>query len=192
MTQYIRPVRAEDAGRIAEIYRVYVENTAISFEAEAPDAIEMRRRIADYTAVYPWLVYERDGKVLGYAYSHRYHERAAFDWVCECSVYVDEQYRGQGIGKALYRALFAILALMGIKAVYAAIEGGNSVSIAMHMAMGFRQFAVFADTGYKLGAWHDIVWLELELGQRETAPQPIVPAAKLDKTQVYIASGVQP
>lgn len=191
MTQYIRPVRAEDAEAIAKIYSVYVENTAISFEAQAPDAAEMRRRISEYTAIYPWLIFERDGKVLGYAYSHRYHERAAFNWVCEASVYIDEQYRGQGIGKALYKALFAILNLMGIKAVYAAIEGSNSVSIAMHMAMGFSQFAVFSNTGYKLGQWHDIVWLELELGQRETAPQPVVPVTELDKLELYLASGVQ-
>ncbi len=192
MTQYIRPVRPEDADRIAEIYRVYVENTAISFEAEAPDGKEILRRINEYTAVYPWLVLERDGRVLGYAYSHRYHERAAFDWVCEASVYVDEQYRGQGIGKALYKALFAALSLMGIKAVYAAIEGSNSASIAMHMSMGFRQFAAFQNTGYKLGQWHDIAWLELELGDRSAAPKPVIPFSQLDPLQLYCEHGIRP
>jgi L-amino acid N-acyltransferase YncA len=172
-TILIRPATAEDAEAVRAIYAPAVRGSFISFELEPPGAAEMRRRIADTLAKgYPWLVYEADGEVLGYAYATEHRARAAYRWSAECSVYVREGEQGRGIGRALYRSLFAVLALQRFRNVIAGIALPNAASVALHRALGFRDVGVFHRVGYKGGAWRDVLWCELPLPGDDDAPPP--------------------
>ena len=166
----IRFATPEDAGRIAEIYAPYVEHTPVSFEYVPPDALEMRRRIIEVTREYPWLVLEEEGRVLGYAYAHRYGERAAFRWSCEWSIYLDESHRGRGGGRALYEKLGELCGAMGCASAYALIAVPNPESVKFHERMGFSLVGVERAVGYKLGAWRD-----LGIFERRLLPLPAAP-----------------
>jgi L-amino acid N-acyltransferase YncA len=169
----IRIAKAGDAAQIAEIYRPYVEKTAITFEEEAPTAQEIAEKIAKVGAVFPFLVLEEGGEVLGYAYATRYRERAAYRWSLEDSVYLREDSVGRGLGKVLLQALIEILRELGYIKIYAVITPPNPVSIALHRKFGFEPLGRFASTAFKLGAWQAIDWMELTL--REPPPRPEEP-----------------
>ena len=170
----VRFVRLTDAPAIAGIYAPYVLETPISFETHPPTAAEMRRRIEHYTATHPWLVYEDDARILGYAYATRHHERAAYDWSCEVSVYVDRSTHRRGIGRALYRSLFEALRRLGYYTVLAGVTEPNPASIGLHESMGFRRTGVHRNVGYKDGRWWDVAYLEMSLqdGYRDPGDRP--------------------
>ena len=160
---HLRGVRDEDADAIARIYAPYVETTADSFEEIAPDAAEMRRRFAETTASYPWLVATLDGEVAGYAYGHMHRARPAYRPSVEVSVYVDEPAQRRGIARLLYGALFRELAQRGYHRAFAGITASNENSIAFHRNAGFTPIGVFHEIGYKFGRWHDTSWWERDL-----------------------------
>lgn len=173
-----------DAAALLEIYQPYVEKTSISFETEVPSVAEFARRIAEYSARYPYLTVEEDGRLLGYAYAHAYHERAAFDWTVETSIYIAEDARGRHVGTALYDALLTLLTLQGVKTACAVITFPNIPSTAFHQAMGFDAGGILPDFGYKLGNWHSVAYLFKFLGERTDAPAPLIPCPELDAGRV--------
>ncbi len=128
----------------------------------------MRGRIEEKLATYPWLVFD-DGGVLGYAYAGRWRERAAYRRSVEVTAYVHDNARGRGIGRALYEALFRVLAAQGFHRAFAGITLPNDASVALHGAVGFVPVGVFHEAGYKFGAWHDVGWYERAIGE-ETSP----------------------
>jgi phosphinothricin acetyltransferase len=166
---------AADAGAIAEIYAPIVQSTAISFEEVAPSAGEMRARIEKTLVMYPWLVADGDGAVLGYAYAGRWRERAAYRWSVEVTAYVLETARGRGIGGTLYRALFRILEVQGFHRAFAGITLPNDPSVALHRSVGFTIVGVFQDAGHKFGAWHDVGWYERPIGADGGPPHEPIP-----------------
>jgi L-amino acid N-acyltransferase YncA len=159
----IRFATADDAVAVQAIYAPIVVQTAISFELEPPTVDEMRQRIATTLALFPWLVCEQDGATVGYAYASRHRERAAYQWSADISAYVHERWRGQGVGRALYRSLFERLHAQGYYNVYAGIALPNAPSVALHEAMGMRLVGVYEHVGYKLDRWHDVGWWQGEL-----------------------------
>lgn len=116
-----RMARPEDAEALLAIYAPYVEETAITFEYEVPAVEEFRARIAHTLATYPYIVAVEDNKIIGYAYVGRLHERAAYDWSVETSIYVDRSARKHGLGRQLYERLESILRAMNIISVNACI-----------------------------------------------------------------------
>lgn len=170
----IRLVTERDAGPVAAVYAPSVTDTVISFESEPPDADEMRRRIRVTLQRYPWLVCERRGRVLGYAYAGAHGSRAAYQWSVDVSVYVHGEAHRTGVGRALYTSLFAALDLQGFYNAFAGATLPNPASVGLHEAMGFRPVGVYRGTGYKMGAWHDVGWWHLAL--RERVPDPAPPA----------------
>jgi L-amino acid N-acyltransferase YncA len=168
----IRLATERDAQQIAAIYAPNVTDTVISFETEAPSADEMRRRIGATLKRYPWLVCERHGWVLGYAYAAAHGSRAAYQWSVDVSVYVREGSHRKGVGRALYTSLFAALELQGFYNAYAGATLPNPASVGLHEAMGFRRVGVYRGVGYKMGAWHDVVWWHLPLRERVANPVP--------------------
>ena len=167
----IRMATAADIPQILEIYAPYVRNTAISFEYEVPTLEAFTQRFQSYTAQFPWLVWEEDGQVLGYAYGSAPFERAAFSWCAEASIYLHPSIQGKGVGRKLYAALEAILALQGYCKCYVLVTTANAASIAFHEAVGYHFTAQMPDCGYKLGAWHGLVWLEKQLNFAENPTQ---------------------
>lgn len=179
MPSALRLAEPRDAAALAAIYAPYVARTPISFEAEPPDAAEMGRRLATVSERTPWLVCEAgDGDVVGYAYLSRHHERSAYQWSVDAAVYVASERRRAGIGRALYTTLFALGTLQGFCAVHAGITLPNAASVGLHESLGFERIGCYPRVGYKLGAWHDVAYFQLELRERRSAPPEITkPAA---------------
>lgn len=180
----LRSARPADAAALLEIYRPYVETTSITFETEVPAVEEFSRRIKAYSARYPYLVAEEDGVISGYAYAHAFHERAAYDFTAETSIYVSETAHGRHVGTALYTALLKLLTLQGVKNACAVITFPNIPSTAFHQAMGFEAGGILPDFGYKLGDWHSVAYLWKPLGDKNAAPAPLIPCPALDPAQV--------
>jgi L-amino acid N-acyltransferase YncA len=168
----IRLATERDAEQVAAIYAPNVTNTIVSFELDPPTAQEMRRRIEVTLEHYPWLVCERQGQVLGYAYAGAHGSRAAYQWSVDVSVYVHEDARRTGVGRALYASLVAALELQGFYNAYAGATLPNPASVGLHESVGFRPVGIYRGVGYKLGAWHDVGWWHLSLRERVANPEP--------------------
>src|SRR5579863_6440583 len=159
----IRSATIADAAALLAIYRPFVEVSAVSFEVVAPTVEQFGARIAKAVDGWAWLVAERDGECIGYAYGSTHRERAAYRWSVEVSAYVQASHHRQGVGTALYRALFAILASKGFCNAYAGITLPNAASVALHRGLGFQSIGVFKAVGRKFGKWHDVAWLQRAL-----------------------------
>lgn len=166
----VRAASADDAAAIAAIYAPYVDETAITFELDAPDAAEMARRIEAILARFPYFVAEVDGRVLGYAYADLYRTRAAYRWAIETTVYVDRRHPRRGIGRALYEALLTASAEAGFVTALGVIALPNQGSVALHEAMGFVHAGTQVGVGYKHGRWHDVGFWQCDLARREAVP----------------------
>lgn len=166
-----RFVVPEDAEELLAIYRQFID-TSITFEYTLPSLEEFRERIVHITEFYPYIAAVCDGRIVGYAYSHKAFERAAYQWNAEFSVYIDREYSRRGIGRELYRKLIDISVLQEIHIVLAKVTSPNEPSESLHTAMGFRKLAVFDNVGYKNGEWHAVTWFELQLCGFEEDPVP--------------------
>ncbi|MHB1653812.1 MAG: arsinothricin resistance N-acetyltransferase ArsN1 family B [Desulfitobacteriaceae bacterium] len=183
----MRLAGVSDAQEILNIYAPYVENTAITFETEIPSRNEMEARIELILCNHVWIVVEGDGKILGYAYASEYHERAAYRWSVDVSIYVREDRQGGGIGKALYASLFRVLGLQGYRNAYAIICLPNERSIGVHEHFGFRKMAHFNNVGYKFGKWHDVGWWELFLQEHGSDPKEPLSINNIDEIGLQAA-----
>jgi phosphinothricin acetyltransferase len=188
MPTLIRLATPEDGDALADIYRPAVTDSVISFELEAPDGEEMGRRVAKILARTPWLVCERDGAVLGYAYASPHRDRAAYQWSVDVSAYVHPDARRLGVGRALYTSLFAALAVQGFRNAYAGIALPNEASVALHTAVGFTPVGVYRGVGYKHGAWHDVAWFERPLAPRDADPSPPRPLPECRDDPAFLAA----
>jgi phosphinothricin acetyltransferase len=175
----LRKATLYDGEALADIYKYYVENTAITFEYVAPDAEEFSSRIAHKTEKYPFIVAEEDGHPVGYAYASEYRERAAYAWDVELSVYVDIAHQGKGIGPRLYSALEKLLAIQNVANTYACITHPNPHSVTMHEAMGFKYIGRFHRAGFKMGQWHDVLWFEKQINDL-SEPLTLIPYPNVD------------
>ncbi len=169
-----------DAQSCLEIYAPFVSNSSVSFEERVPTVEEFRERIRATAAAYPWLVLVEAGRVAGYAYASQHRSRAAYRWAADVTVYIGPEHRGRGVGRGLYTELFERLRRQGIRTVCAGVTVPNEASVGLHRAMGFEPVGVYRRIGWKAGAWHDVIWLQLELvPATDTAPpEPTAPGAK--------------
>jgi phosphinothricin acetyltransferase len=163
---------ARDAAACAAIYAPHVEGSAVSFEERAPDAAEMRARIERYGTSHAWLVAEREGQVVGYAYATSFNERPAYRWSASVSVYVAEEARGGGVGRVLYEALFERLRERGFRMACAGITLPNEASTGLHESLGFERVGVNRSIGWKDGAWRDVGWFQMQLAPAGEGPPP--------------------
>jgi len=159
----IRFAKESDIPRILEIYGPYVQNTCYSFEYNVPTVEEFTQRFRQITGQFPWLVWEEDGLVWGYAYGSAPFSRDAYRWSAESSIYLAPEIHGRGIGRKLYAALEDILKTQGYRKTYAIITTANAASLEFHKAVGFRFVAEMPECGYKFGQLHGITWLEKPL-----------------------------
>ena len=176
----IRCARREDASRLLEIYAPYVEKTAITFEYDVPTAEEFAARMDRVMEKYPYLVAERGGEIVGYAYASSFHSRAAYGWGVETSIYVDMEKRGGGVGGALYGKLEEALKAQGILNLNACIgfadpedEYLKNDSVSFHAHLGYSMVGRFHRCGWKFGRWYDMVWMEKMLGAHGSDVRPV-------------------
>ncbi|GCE14981.1 arsinothricin resistance N-acetyltransferase ArsN1 family B [Tengunoibacter tsumagoiensis] len=192
MQTLFRLARASDADAISAIYTPIVERTATSFELKAPGPEEIQERIIKTLLTHPWLVAEKEGDLLGYAYASQHRSRLGYQWSADISVYIAEQNRGQGLGRALYTSLFALLRLQGFYNVYAGISLPNPGSVALHEAMGMIPVGIYQKVGYKNGAWQDVGWWQGNLQDYQENPLPplsLAEAQLLAGWQTALTSG---
>jgi len=180
----IRFATQADIPAILNIYGPYVLNTAISFEYSVPTLEEFTERFRGITAQFPWLVWEEDGRVLGYAYGSLPFGRAAYRWVAASSIYLAPEAHGKGIGRKLYTALEAILAAQGYRKTYAIITSANPASLRFHEKLGFRFLTEFPDCGIKFSKLYSVVWMEKDLNCGEIPqefPKPVGQIVNVDR-----------
>lgn len=175
----IRIATPQDAEQLLAIYRPYVEQTAITFETEAPSIEEFRERISITLQTYPYLVYEEEGRIVGYTYASPFKNRSAYDRTVETTIYLQQEARGRGLARRLYEALEICLKQQGILNLCACIAHATrktpyltNSSERFHWSMGYKQVARFHKCGYKFGLWWDIIWMEKMLGAHLPTPKP--------------------
>lgn len=166
----IRAATADDSAAIAAIYQPYVETTTITFELIAPNAEAIRQRMASLAATHPWIVAERDGAIVGYAYGYPYRARPAYRWVAETAVYLRQDMLGKRLGTPLYEALIDALDAWGYVAAVGVISLPNRPSVKLHERLGFEHVGTQPRIGCKNGSWHDIDIWQLDLAPRKAAP----------------------
>lgn len=161
----IRPATAHDVDAITGIYNHYVQNTIITFEEVPVLANEMSSRLHDVeVSLLPWIVLEKDSKLIGYAYATKWKARAAYRYSVESTVYLDPAFVGHGYGTKLYEELFARLRQNRVRAVMGGIALPNPASIALHEKLGMTQVAHFKQVGFKFDRWIDVgYWQRLLL-----------------------------
>ena len=159
----IRVATVDDIPAILNIYAPYIETSTATFEYDVPCLRSFTQRFLGIIEKYPWLVWEENGEILGYAYASAPYERAAFSWCAEPSVYLKPEAKGRGIGKALYKVLEEILKKQGYQVLYALITDENTASICFHERCGYVQKVHFPDCGFKFGKWLGLVWMEKRL-----------------------------
>ena len=177
----IRVARIEDAETLLEIYRPYVEKTALSFEYDVPSLAEFRGRMEKTLKKYPYLIAENSGKIIGYAYAGPFVGRAAYDWGIETTIYIKEGMKKLGAGKKLYEVLEKILKAQNFLNMNACIgypdiedEYLNKNSVEFHSHIGFEMVGEFHKCGYKFGRWYNMVWMEKIIGEhKENQPAVI-------------------
>jgi phosphinothricin acetyltransferase len=185
MPVQIRLADARDAPEIAAIYAPFCESNVVSFEEVAPTAEVVAGRIAAIAAQFPWLVLDEGGTVAGYAYASRHHDRAAYRWSADVTVYIGPAQRRRGVGTALYTALLDLLRAQGYFKAYGGITLPNAGSVGLHEAMGFTLVGVYRGVGFKLGAWHDVSWYELSLQPERANPPDPLPIGPLHLTPAW-------
>ena len=158
--KYLRPVKLSDAKAIVEIYNHYINETAITFETEPITTEEMASRIKSISAHFPYFVYEKDGKILGYCYAHLWKERAAYAHTLETTIYLHKDATHQGIGSLMVSHLIDLCRTQGFHALIACITEGNEASVRMHEKLGFKQVSEYKEVGRKFGRWLGVVDLE--------------------------------
>ena len=164
---HIRPVNEADAADLLEIYRPFVEDTAISFEIEVPSVADFELRIRSAAEKWLWLVAERNDMPIGYAYGSAHRPREAYKYSVETSAYVHRDYHRQGVARLLYNKLLIGLTTRGYRNAYAGITLPNEASMAFHKSVGFEYIGVFPRVGNKFEQWHDVAWLHRPLSGSE-------------------------
>ena len=168
----VRNAMIEAADRTLHLDSYYVQYTAISFEYETPALDEWKARMARTMSRYPYLVIEQDGVIRGYSYAGAFVGRAAYNWSCEMTIYLDHNVQKRGMGRMLYEAMEQALKEMGILNLYACIgypdeddEYLTTNSADFHAHLGYTKVGTFHKCGYKFGRWYHMIWMEKIIGE---------------------------
>jgi L-amino acid N-acyltransferase YncA len=180
----VRIASPSDAQQLLDIYAPYIYTTAFTFETIAPELNVFAERITKGLIKFPWIVYEIEGSIAGYAYASAHREREAYQWSCETSIYISKAYQGKGIGRVLYKLLLSFLQQQGLVNVYAGISLPNEPSIALHEKMGYKHFATYDNIGFKFGKWQSVGWWCVQVNEHKNNPAVPIPFSRLDASAV--------
>ncbi|WP_422133976.1 GNAT family N-acetyltransferase [Endozoicomonas sp. ALD040] len=158
----IREVEDGDIQRIVEIYNHYVRNTAFTFEEEEVSLSDVDLRVKKIKSNgLPWLVLINDSDVVGYAYASKWHDRSAYRFSVEATIYLDPNFQSNGLGSTLYKQLLNELQSKKIKTVIGCITLPNEKSIALHEKLGMNKVAHFKKVGFKFNQWQDVGYWQI-------------------------------
>lgn len=174
----VRPAGPDDAAAVAAVYAPLVRASYATFEQVPPTPEQVAARMTSEPRL-PWLVATDGDAVLGFAYAGRHQERAAYRWSVNVSVYLHDDARGRGVGRALYDRLLPELTATGLRRAFALIALPNPTSVALHESSGFTPCGLLPAVGHKLGAWRDVAYYTVALadddGAAPTEPRPWLP-----------------
>jgi L-amino acid N-acyltransferase YncA len=168
----VRDAVPQDAAACLAIYRPYVENSAVSWELEAPTVEEMAERIATVNETHAWLMLEQDCETIGFANGHALWSLPAYRWSTQTGLYIDSSHQRRGGGRTLYTQLLNRLGERGYRRAFAGITQPNEASNAFHRSMGFRDAGLYRRVEWKLGRWHDVAWMQCDLPSTGDAADP--------------------
>ena len=187
----LRIATTDDAKELLKIYTPYVTGTAITFEYDVPGLEEFQARIADILQKYPYILAEKDGEILGYAYTHAFVGRAAYDWSVETTIYIKKGVTKMGVGRMLYEALERISKAQNILNLnaciaYPEVEDNHLTlnSVRFHEHLGYRMVGTFHNSGYKFDTWYHMVWMEKIIGEHSASPLPVIPFPELNPEEL--------
>lgn len=170
----LRAATPDDAEAVVTLYNRYVRGSTATFQYEPSTVEDYRAQIAEVWQHAPFLLAETaDGRLAGYACAHPWHERKAFSWDVELTIYCDPDCVGQGVGRRLYTALIELVRRQGYHNAYALVAWPNPASEAFHRAFGFRRYGLERNTGYKFGQWLGLGYWALPLQDADGAPAPV-------------------
>lgn len=174
----IQPAQPHHAAAITAIYAHHVLHGTATYEIEPPDEAEMVARMDKVIdAGWPWLVaLDPEGEVIGFAYVSQFRDRAAYRLACENSIYIRNDKRGEGIGRALLALLIVAADRAGFRQMIAVIGGAEIASERLHAACGFVEAGRLEAIGRKHGRWLDTLYMQRALGQGDSTPPDIEPA----------------
>lgn len=179
MEYIIRIAEKRDAEAVHDIYGHYVDNTTITFSTINPSISDYARKIETAEEIYPFLVAECDGKVIGFTYGSQLRPHDAYQWDVEATICLaPDAPRRCGIGSSLYNKLIEMLKEQGFKSVYGVIVESNEASLALHRSLGFHEAAHFMNMGYKHNMWHNVIWMQKDIGCFDNEPAAPIPFAK--------------
>lgn len=179
----IRLAKESDASALLDIYAPFVVNTAITFDVQTPTLEEFIQKMKQIQQEAPYLVYEHEGEVLGYAYASSHRQREAYRWTRELSVYIREDAKSKKCGTALYTSLLELLRCQNYRTVLAGITLPNIPSVNFHERLGFYPVGVYDNIGFKLGKSHRVGWWQLMLQEPHVAAQEIIPLEQVLATE---------
>jgi L-amino acid N-acyltransferase YncA len=166
--------RPSDSLAILDIYAPFIQGSAATFEIEVPSLSSFEQRLQAIHAKFPLLVLRDGDAVLGYAYAYTHRERVGYRWAVETSVYLAPETRGKGYGFLLYKELLKELEKRHFTHAFALIAVPNNASVALHAKCGFQFLVVHEKAGWKLGKWHDVMWMRRSLATPATpATEPV-------------------
>lgn len=193
----LRRATPEDAPAMLEIFRYYVEHTAVTFAYEPPSPESFREALCRRLERYPCLVAEEEGSLLGYAYASPFKAGDAYDWAVETTLYLRRDVQGRGLGRLLHDGLEKALRRQNILLMNACIAVTDlpdphltNQSMEFHTHMGYRVTARFDRCGYKFHRWYDMIWMEKALGDRDRPPLPVIPFPQVEDFEGEISSGL--
>lgn len=159
----IREAKISDLEQITRIYNWAIKSTTATFDINEQNVDDRMDWFEQHTGKYPLVVAEVDGKTVGYSSLSKFREKEAFSATAELSVYIDPDYHGKGIGKALMKEILEKGKSSGFHVVISVITGGNEVSARMHEKFGFELCGRLKEVGRKFDRWQDVLFYELAL-----------------------------
>jgi len=159
----IRPLDVNDAQQLLDIYNYYVLNTSVTFDIEASTIENFKDKLNAIKSDYPFIVFEEDNKILGYAYGSKFRPKPAYNYVVESTVYVKHTAHGKQIGTKLYAELLQQLKNINLHTVLGVLTIPNDASIKLHEKFGFEQVANLREVGFKFGEWQHVGIWQLKL-----------------------------
>jgi len=159
----IRPLDVNDAQQLLDIYNYYVLNTSVTFDIEVLTIENFKDKLNTIKSDYPFIVFEEDNKILGYAYGSKFRPKTAYNYVVESTVYVKHTAHGKQIGTKLYAELLQQLKNINLHTVLGVLTIPNDASIKLHEKFGFEQVANLREVGFKFGEWQHVGIWQLKL-----------------------------
>jgi len=159
----VRSVNETDILSVCDIYNFYIKNSTATFEEDEVSREEIERRINEVTAKYPWIVFEENEKIIGYAYVTKWKDRSSYRYSAESTVYVHKDNFGKGVGRRLMSRLIEEASERGLHNLIAGIALPNDASVALHEKIGFVKCGLFKEVGFKFGKWINVGYWELPI-----------------------------